>query len=308
MLKGQKLAMDPTNDGLAPYRQCPMGEPHSCNFGDALEEAPNIPGPGVFAARVHRCGRCGHGVTRPAIADVSVLYEGRNSQDYQRGDGRFARMVKTFAFDRQARALLRSVGGSPRTIVDFACGSGLFTSRVAAAAPKGARVFALDFFDEAPGDMPGVEYLSFKHLAEMKDRADLLLCFHALEHDDDPDAFLGRLLPLLKSGGSVVIEVPNGRCAWASIFGRHWDNWYVPYHRLHFSRESLRGLLRRHGLTIEREIDICAPSMGRSLARLLRRRQTLPIFALGIALHPLQWLVERVSGQPSALRVIARGS
>lgn len=298
--------MELTQEGLSPYKQCPMGEPDACRFDGPLSCAPNIAGNGVQAARVHQCARCGHGVTRPPIANVSVLYEGRESQDYQGQDGRLAQAVKTFVFDRQARSLLRAVGGSPRSIVDFACGSGLFTSRIAVAATPGARVVALDFFAEAPREMPGVEYRSFKHLAQLNDSADLLLCFHALEHDDDPEAFLGRLLPLLKKGGTLVIEVPNVRCAWASSLGKRWDNWYLPFHRLHFSRESLRGLLQRHGLKIEKEVDICIPSMGRSLARAFGRRQTLPFFIVGIALHPLQWAIERSTRQPTALRVIAR--
>ncbi len=300
------LEIEFAREGLSPYKQCPKGEPDKCRFGEPLSYAPDIAGSGLNAARVHQCAICGHGVTRPPIADVSILYKGRESQDYQQVDGWVAKTIKKFVFDRQARSLLRMVGGSPASIVDFACGSGFFTSRLAAATSANVRVVALDFFDEAPREMPGVEYYSFRRLPDLEDSADLLLCFHALEHDDDPDAFLDRLLSILKIGGTLVVEVPNMRCAWASILGAHWDNWYLPFHRLHFSRESLRSLLSRHGLEIEQEVDICIPSMGRSLARAFGRRQNLPFLISGIALHPLQWGLERVTRQPSALRVIAR--
>lgn len=295
-----------TSEMLASYAQCPMGSPSSCRFGEPLPYAPRVERPGVGVARVHQCASCGHGVTRPPIENVSVLYEGRKSQDYQPADGRFAQRIKEIVFDRQARHLLRTIGRSPKSLVDFACGSGLFTSRLAAMLPPGCRVVALDFFEESPRAMPGVEYMSFRKLFELDQSADVLLCFHALEHDDDPEAFLGRLLPLLARGGALIIEVPNVFCAWAPIFGAQWDNWYLPFHRIHFSRTSLRGLLQRHGLKIERETDVCVPSMGRSLARAFGRKQTLPFFVLGIVLHPLQWAVEQLTGRPSALRVIAR--
>jgi len=291
---------------LSPYAQCPMDSPSSCRFGEPLPYAPQTEGKGVGAARVHQCATCGHGVTRPPIPDVSVLYEGRETQDYQNVDGRFAHFIKTIVFDRQAQELLRQIARPSKILVDFACGSGLLTSRIAATLPAGSKVFALDFFDEPPRDMPRVEYRSFARMSELAASADVLLCFHALEHDDDPSAFLDRLLALLAPEGALVIEVPNVSCAWAKIFGKHWDNWYLPFHRIHFSRRSLRGLLERRGLKVEQEADICIPSMGRSVARAFGHSQTLPFFLLGVALHPLQWAVERLTRQPTALRVIAR--
>ena len=153
---------------LSPYEQCPMGSPHSCRFSEALHHAPQIAGPGVGAAKVHQCATCGHGVSRPPIPDVSVLYEGRETQDYQNVDGSFAQLVKTIVFDRQAKELLRQIGRTPQVLVDFACGSGLLTSRIAAALPAESKVFALDFFDEPPREMRGVDYRSFTQAAGLE--------------------------------------------------------------------------------------------------------------------------------------------
>jgi hypothetical protein len=117
-----------------------------------------------------------------------------------------------------------------------------------------------------------------------------------------------RLLYLLKPGGTLIIEVPNIDCRWARFFGSYWDNWYLPYHRSHFSRNSLRRLIERHGLVICDEQPICTPSMGRTLANLAGNSNSLPFLLMGAALHPLQWIGEKGTRQPTSWRFTARRS
>jgi len=257
-------------------------------------------------AAIYRCGTCGHGVTRPSIADVGKLYEGRESQDYQRSDGRIGGAIKRFVFSRQAREILRETGFSSGHAIDFACGSGVLTNAIAEALPAGSKMTALDFFERPPCAMPKVDYESFAALPQLAGQADLLTCFHALEHDDNPDQFLDRLLALLRPGGTLVIEVPNMACVWGKAFGRFWDNWYLPYHRLHFTRASLRALVERRGLDVLLQSDIHVPSFGRSLARAMGQPNTLPFLLAGVASFPLQWIGEKVSAEPAALRIVAR--
>jgi ubiquinone/menaquinone biosynthesis C-methylase UbiE len=284
-----------------------MGTPPACDFNDApmVIEARNTTAEAEMNA-VYQCAKCGHGVTFPPLADVSVLYEGRASQDYQRVDRSIAERIKAVAFRRQARSLLKKLACRPRTVVDFGCGSGLFTSCIAEELPPQSTVIALDFFDEPPRDMGRVIYKSFAHLPDLEGSADVLLCFHALEHDNDPDTFLERLLLLLSDDGLLVLEVPNIDCFWGKFFGRNWDNWYLPYHRVHFSGTSLKRLFERHELEIVQEAKVCNPSFGRTFARIAGTTNTFPFMLLGIIMHPVQWLGEFVSDRPSALRVIVK--
>jgi SAM-dependent methyltransferase len=296
----------PAPDGLAPYPYCPNGTPGECSFlGDPALVLEGVPGP-YPAAAIYRCSRCGHGVTRPALADVGVLYEARDSQDFQRGDGAIGAAIKRLVFEMQARGVLRQAGFSGGHAVDFACGSGMLSNAIAEALPAGSRMTALDFFETPPCAMPKATYRSFAALPELAGRVDLLTCFHALEHDDDSDAFLDRLIALLKPGGTLVVEVPNMACVWAKPFGKAWDNWYLPYHRVHFTRGSLRALIKRHGLKVMLEKDVHVPSFGRSAARLLGKDNSLPFLLGGAAAFPVQWLGEKLSGEPAALRIVAR--
>lgn len=255
---------------------------------------------------VFRCAQCGHGVTRPPVADVAALYDGRESQDYQNIDGGLATAIKRYAFARQATQVLKASQFRGGTAVDFACGSGVLTNAIAAALPPGSSMVALDFFARPPRPMPDVRYLSFAEASAIEGSADLVTCFHALEHDDVPDVMMARLCALLAPGGTLVVEVPNGECVWAEPFGRAWDNWYLPYHRQHYTRGSLRAVVERHGLDVVLEQDVHVPSFGRSFSRALGRKNTLPFLLAGAVAYPIQLAGEIASRRPSALRIIAR--
>lgn len=299
---------DPKQLGLAPYGQCPLKTPSACKFSDEPEviEGP-VPGP-FPTCSVYRCQACGHGVSRPALSDVSALYAGRESQDYQGGDGTIATRIKQLVFLRQTRKLMRQVAFRGGMIVDFACGSGVFTNAIAQAAPKGSTVYALDFFEEPPKLLKYASYKSFNEASAISCAADLVTCFHAVEHDDDPHSFVQRLVGLMGENATLVIEVPNANCKWRRVFGSYWDNWYLPYHRVHFTKKSLRALVENAGLFVTSEHPIHVPVMGRSIARLFAKSNSLPFIILAAILHPLQWIGEVITGESSAIRIIARNS
>lgn len=285
---------------------CAEGTGSPCDFGSqpflSLETGHGI----VPHVEIHRCQACGHSVTMPAMADVAPLYAARKSDDFLRRDTRWIKMLKNQAFLRTARQLLRKSVGEPRVVADFGTGNGMLAQCLARVAGEGTKVYGLDFFEDAPGDMGQAAYLSFAASPTLATKVDLLTCFHVLEHDDDSDAFLRRLIELLAPQGTMVIEVPNVDCVWTPWFGRSCANWYVPFHRVHFSRASLHALITRHDLQIVEERDICGPTFALSLAAWLGTKPNSIIFAAAVALRPLQWLAETLTRRPSALRIVAR--
>jgi SAM-dependent methyltransferase len=259
----------------------------------------------VGETSVARCRHCGMGITQPPLPDSAFLYADRTSQDFQPKTGRVASLIKATAFRRGAKNLLASVGPTPSCVIDYGCGSGLFTRCLAESLPASSRVIGIDFHSDPPADLGNREYRSFSDMDDLVGKADLLLAMHVVEHDDDPRSTITNLLRYVRPGGHVVIEVPHIDCVWTPIFGRFWDSWYLPYHRVHFSRSGLRTLISGSGLLILREIDISIPTMGRTAANLLGCRNSLGFILLSALLQPLQWGVERLTGRPTALRVIA---
>jgi hypothetical protein len=257
---------------------------------------------------IWRCSACGHGVTRPAMADVAPLYAGRDSEDFLARDSGWIQTLKAAVTRRLARSLLATAAaaGPVRTIGDFGTGNGMLARALAQAAGPDVTPWALDFFDDAPPHIAPARYRSFAAAVALHGQIDLLTCFHVLEHDDDTAAMLGRITNYLRPGGTLVVEVPNVDCVWNPWFGAACANWYAPFHRVHFTRASLRALFVRQGLEIVREQDICGPTFALSFARVLGVAPNGALFALAAGLRPLQWLAERITQRPSALRIIAR--
>lgn len=298
-----KTEASPTAVPAIVERRCPSADDSRCLFGEP-EAFPDRSGM-IGDVSVVRCRCCGIGITQPPLADVTSLYADRKSQDFQPNTGKFIHAIKSLAFRRQARALVRQVGGRSERVVDFGCGSGLFTQQLSEMLPA-SEVIGADFHDRPPADLTESSYLSFDRLQNVSGTADLVLAMHVLEHDDDSRALLARIVDLAKPGGRIVLEVPNIDCVWAPLFGRRWDAWYLPYHRVHFTRMSLRSLVESAGLTVELEAPACVPTMGRSIANLLGWRNSIVFVLVGVALHPIQWIAERITQRSSALRIVAR--
>lgn len=276
-----------------------------CDFGASPRITLDTGNPHAPHVEIWQCRTCGHGVTRPEMPDVTPLYDARESEDFLARDNGWVQAIKRRAFARLARTLVAAAGGSPRRIVDFGTGNGMLARALAQAAPQ-SETYALDFFDTPPGPLGNARYRDFASAQDLHGTIDLLACFHVLEHDDDSNAILAKLTAFVRLGGTLVVEVPNVDCVWTPWFGRACANWYAPFHRVHFSRQSLRALFERNGLVIQSEHDICGPTFALSLAAALGVKPNGVLFAFSAALRPLQWLAEKITRRPSALRIIAR--
>ena len=282
------------------------GAHESCSFGERPTLVIDTGHPAAPQVQIWQCQVCGHGVTRPPMPDVAPLYEGRASEDFLSRDTAPVRILKMIAFKRLARSLLGHASGAVKKAADFGAGGGMLANALAKEAGSSAEVYAFDFFDDPPAHLAEVHYRSFAASEPVRGEIDLLTCFHVLEHSDDPGSILSDLKSYLRPGGTLVVEVPNVDCVWTPWFGKHSGNWYVPYHRVHFSRTSLRRLFEHHGLEILAEQDVCGPTFAVSLASLLGVKPNSALFGLALLLRPIQWIAEKITNRPSALRIIAR--
>jgi 2-polyprenyl-3-methyl-5-hydroxy-6-metoxy-1,4-benzoquinol methylase len=76
---------------------------------------------------------------------------------------------------------------------------------------------------------------------------DVLVLSNVLEHSLEPKNMLSDAHRVLVSGGKVCISCPNSHSFLRVIFGRHWINWHVPFHIVHFSTQNLSKLLEESG-------------------------------------------------------------
>jgi SAM-dependent methyltransferase len=209
--------------------------------------------------RLSVCGACGlvHNVAfDPALVAYSPDYDASlHCSAHFRGfaEGLAARLVADYGLDG-------------KDVVEVGCGDGEFLRLLA----RGGRNRAVGFdrsFRGEPGAGPKgvVVHREFLVPAERPDlRFDLLVLRHVLEHVAEPAAFLRGLAPVLKDGGSVYVEVPDGLYTLRDL--GIWDLIYE--HCSYFSAPALRCVLDESGLETTR---LCSEFGGQFLCADARR-------------------------------------
>ena len=137
---------------------------------------------------------------------------------------------------------------------------------------------------------------------------DVILCRHVLEHSYDPIEMLLELKGLLRPKGFLLIEVPALDAKVAAVFlpESYWDGYYVPFHPIHFTRKSLRTTMETAGYSVVKESPSEMPKVGRSLQNLFGCSYNFALFGLGMALHPLQVGIGKLSGRSVCRRILAQ--
>lgn len=79
---------------------------------------------------------------------------------------------------------------------------------------------------------------------------DLVVMFHVLEHLADPAAALRAIARRVKTGGTLIIGVPNIAGWQARVVGSRWMHLDVPRHLVHFSPEALARALGASGFRV----------------------------------------------------------
>lgn len=83
-----------------------------------------------------------------------------------------------------------------------------------------------------------------------RDKYDVVLMSHVLEHCLDIDAALSNARDLLKEGGVFVVETPNCRALGFRVYKGEWPWSDIPRHLNFFTPSSLEKALNKHGLKV----------------------------------------------------------
>ena len=194
------------------------------------------------------CTACGLVWTnpRPTAADMNAYYETSYRDDYKGHRAPLLRkIVRGFIGAADRRNALRRYGA--RTMLDVGCGAGELVY-----------LMRRDGVD-ASGLEPGVEFADFARTVlgvpaqtAAVDAAripaesqDLVTLFHALEHVPDPLSVLTIVRTWIRSGGHLVVEVPNIA---ARVQAPNHQYHYAHLH--HFTGSTLAALGEAAGLQL----------------------------------------------------------
>ena len=80
---------------------------------------------------------------------------------------------------------------------------------------------------------------------------DVITLWHVLEHVHELHDYIEQFKKILKPGGNLIIAVPNFTSDDAKHYGKYWAAYDVPRHLYHFSPDSMKVLMSRHGLVVK---------------------------------------------------------
>ena len=154
---------------------------------------------------------------------------------------------------RQKRKLIENVTGLKQgALLDLGSGTGVFAS---AMQKYGWKVTGLEPDPDArkvASEINGIDLEDTGRFYELPDHSfDAITLWHVLEHVHDLQGYMGKLKSLLKEKGRLCIAVPNYSSKDAVAYGEYWAAWDVPRHLYHFSPESMKKLVEKHGMRIE---------------------------------------------------------
>jgi 2-polyprenyl-3-methyl-5-hydroxy-6-metoxy-1,4-benzoquinol methylase len=81
---------------------------------------------------------------------------------------------------------------------------------------------------------------------------DVITLWHVLEHLDDFNLYVDRILEYLSTGGSLVIALPNCNALDARYYKASWAGYDVPRHLWHFTPATLKLLAEKHALEVRK--------------------------------------------------------
>jgi SAM-dependent methyltransferase len=178
---------------------------------------------------------------------VYAQAEGGEQRSFDAGSGANRSRSQTIVNWLRSKADLPEKG----TLLDIGCGNGSFLQSFREAYPNWQMIGTeLDDRNRSIVEsIPGVIKLHTGPLDQLLECFDLIVMIHALEHIPGPINFLAGLGKLLKSSGSLLLEVPDLETSPFDIL--------IADHCTHFSKQALRWAVELAGYNPTYLVDNC---------------------------------------------------
>jgi SAM-dependent methyltransferase len=248
---------------------------------------------------LQRCGHCDT-VSATEYADPAEIYrEGYlfGETEFGQGPGRWGMDIRADAFQallarvsERRMDIIEATAGTPGAMLDIGCGTG---ETLSLARDRGWRVEGVEpersaaEFARSRGLEVQVAYLEDAALSPAS--YDVVCAFHVLEHVPEPPRFLRDLAALARSGGLVVIEVPNFKSLDRRRNGANWRGLRLGEHITHFTPATLKHVLSSSGLEV---LAVRAPTWSGP-----PQRPYDALAGFGLALAPEDAMVKALRGR-----------
>jgi SAM-dependent methyltransferase len=263
--------------------------------------------------QIASCRGCGVLRTLPEMSEIELARYYPN--DYWGGPAPTDEWIASSQSEKTR--FLSRCGLSGGSILDVGCGSGFF---LRALNSKDWDRFGVELSAEAA--QAAQRALVSGHIFNgtliqsgwAEASLDVVTFFSALEHTNEPSANLREARRIIKTGGSLIAQLPNAASYQARAFDGDWFALDAPRHRYHFTLASLDRLLSQNGFEIYRKSYFSRAHNAHALRQSLKSRLagrdsnafTRALFYLSVPLiKPIDWTMSAM-GEGATLTVAAR--
>lgn len=209
---------------------------------------------------ITKCFSCSFLFTnpRPSPEKLDSYYESDDYVSHSNKSNNLTNIIYKIARQFTLSSKLRIINEitNNKTILDFGCGTGYFLKTCK---KKGWNINGFEP-NNAAREQATINtdnnILSQLNEIEKLNNVSLITLWHVLEHIPDLNKIFSILKTILSSNGKFLIAVPNNESYDALHYKEHWAAYDVPRHLYHFSQNTMKHFLQKHGLKIYKTIPM----------------------------------------------------
>ncbi len=148
------------------------------------------------------------------------------------------------------------MNGGVGAVLDYGCGTGAFIKECQ---EKGWNIIGFEPDNDArrlASERVSQKILKDNDEIKSLPELDVITLWHVLEHVADLNETLAMLSNKLRTGGHLVIAVPNPASKDAAMYGANWAAYDVPRHLYHFTPSVLTALIETFGLKLQKSLPM----------------------------------------------------
>ncbi len=190
---------------------------------------------------------------------------------------RLYQRAKRYTLRKKLRILGRH-GSAPGVLLDVGAGTGDF---VRYAQERDWEAYGVEPNDEARELAHRKGVAVYKRLTtEGGPQYDIITLWHVFEHLSGLETRIDEFTSVLRTGGWLVLALPNFKSLDARLYGSYWAAYDVPRHLWHFSKESIQHLFEDRGFVLKAVKPMWLDAFYVSwLSENYRERKGAPVFA-----------------------------
>lgn len=163
------------------------------------------------------------------------------------------KLVRQYTLEKKV-SLIEKYNQGKGVLLDFGCGTGDFLKK---AKDKDWQAFGYEPDKDARAIAQEKNSSAIlEKLKDVPDNIDVITAWHVIEHVSDLKATVRSLVKKLKTGGYLIVAVPNHLSFDSGYYKEHWAAYDVPRHLYHFDAKSISYFIKKLNLKLVNKLPM----------------------------------------------------